>query len=556
MKTRILLTICLLMLFIFSISSRNETQNAFDKETITVWNTPETHELINELILEYGKLNPNLEIKNELLNDQGFTENLNEKAGVIFYSQQSVVAFEDPTLLKMVIGRNVIVPVMNAENPFYPIIEQNGISVKNLRDIIAADKADWNILKEIDSKELLQVYLLNDESVKLALAEFLDLSPKILANVNSKSAKEVVQCVQKDKYAIGFCQLVNLAESDQQEFVENIKLLPIDKNENGRIDYHEKIYGSMYDFERGVWIGKYPQTLIQNIYSVSSGVNPDEEVSEFLSWIVTDGQQFMEYAGLSKLLYNERNSRLEKLYPQQIVLDNVQPQSTKSRTILFITFGILAIIIIMAIVYLKLNKKAIIPLKKFPKHAKILNENVLSFPNGLYFDKSHTWVFMERDGTVKLGIDDFLQSITGDYTGLILKNPGEKIIKNAPALTLVQNGKKINVKSPISGKIKEFNEDLVTNPSILNNSPYSRGWVYTIESSNWLREISFLKMSESYRSWIKNEISRLKDFISGVNHGNVLTAQVIYQEGGELTVNVLQELGPKVWEDFQNEFLD
>ena len=544
------------MFSIFSISSRNETQNAFDKETITVWNTPETHELINELILEYGKLNPNLEIKNELLNDQGFTENLNEKAGVIFYSQQSVVAFKDPTLLKMVIGRNVIVPVMNAENPFYPIIEQNGISVKNLRDIIAADKADWNILREIDSKELLQVYLLNDESVKLALAEFLDLSPKILTNVNSKSAKEVVQCVQKDKYAIGFCQLVNLAESDQQEFVKNIKLLPIDKNENGRIDYHEKIYGSMYDFERGVWIGKYPQTLIQNIYSVSSGVNPDEEVSEFLSWIVTDGQQFMEYAGLSKLLYNERNSRLEKLYPQHIVLDNVQPQSTKSRTILFIAFGILAIIIIMAIVYRKLNKKAIIPLRKFPKHVKILNENVLSFPNGLYFDKSHTWVFMERDGTVKLGIDDFLQSITGDYTGLILKNPGEKIIKNAPALTLVQNGKKINVKSPISGKIKEFNEDLVTNPSILNNSPYSRGWVYTIESSNWLREISFLKMSESYRSWIKNEISRLKDFISGVNHGNVLTAQVIYQEGGELTVNVLQELGPKVWEDFQNEFLD
>jgi len=556
MKTRILLTICLLMFFISNISSQNATQNASNKEIITIWNTPETHELTKLFILEYGKLNPNLEIKNELLDDQGFTENLNEKAGVIFYSQQSVAALKDPTLLKMVIGRNVIVPVMNAENPFYPIIEQNGISVKNLRDIIVADKADWNIPEEIDSKELLQVYLLNDKSVKLALAEFLDLNPEILAKVHSKSAKEVIQLVQKDKYAIGFCQLVNLAESGQQEFEENIKLLPIDKNENGRIDYHEKIYGSMYDFERGVWIGKYPQTLIQNIYSVSSGVNPNEKVSEFLSWIVTDGQQYIEYAGLSKLLYNERNSRLEKLYPQQIVLDNVEPQSAKSKTFLFIVVGILAIIIIMAIVYLKLNKKAIISLRKYPKQSKILNENILSFPNGLYFDKSHTWVFMERDGTVKMGIDDFLQNITGDYTGLILKNPGERIIKNAPALTLVQNGKKINIKAPISGKIKEFNEDLVTDPSVLNNSPYSRGWIYTIESSNWLREISFLKMSESYRRWIKNEISRLKDFISSVNPGNVLTAQVIYQEGGELTVNVLQELGPKVWEDFQNEFLD
>jgi len=556
MKTRILLTICLLMFFVSNIGSQNETQNASNNETITVWSTQETHELISVLILEYGKLHPNLEIKNELLDVRGFTENLNEKAGMVFCSNESVVTFNDPTLLKIVVGRNVIVPVINAENPFYSIFEQNGISVKSLRDIVATDKADWSIFKEIDSKELLQVYLLNDESAKLALAQFLDLSQEKVAKVHTKSAKEIIRLVQKDKYAIGFCQLVNLAESGRQEFVENIKLLPIDKNENGRIDYHEEIYGSLYDFERGVWIGKYPQTLVQNIYSVSSSVNPNEKAFEFLSWVVTDGQQFMEHIGLSELMYTERNSQLEKLHPQQIVLDYVQPQSSKSKSLLFNVLGMLIIIILVATAYLKLNKKPIVPLRKSPKQSNILNEKLLSFPNGLYFDKSHTWVFMERDGTVKMGIDDFLQKSTGDYTGLILKNPGERIMKNTPALTLVQNGKKINIKAPISGKIKEFNEDLVTNPSLLNNSPYSRGWVYTIESSNWLREISFLKMSESYRKWIKNEISHLKDFISRVNSGNVQPAQIVYQEGGELTVNVLQELGPKVWEDFQNEFLD
>ena len=556
MKTRILLTICLLMFFIFNISSRKVTQNASKKETITVWNTPDTHELTNLLILEYGKLNPDLEIKNELLDVRGFTENLNETAGLVFYSQESVVAFKDSTLLKMVIGRNVIVPVMNAENPFYSIIEQNGVTVNNLRDIIAADKPDWGVFMENDSKELLQVYLMNDESTKLALAQFLDLNPQIVAKVNAKSAKEIIRLVQEDKYAIGFCQLLNLSESGQQEFKENIKLLPIDKNENGRIDFHEKIYGSMYDFKRGVWIGKYPQPLVQNIYSVSSSVNPNEKVAEFLSWVVTNGQQFVESAGLSELLYNERNSRLEKLYPQQIVLDNAPPQSSKYKTFLFIVLGILGAIIILAIIYHKTEKKTSGALRKYPRHIKILNGNVLSFPDGLYFDKSHTWVFMERDGTVKIGIDDFLQNVTGDYTGLVMKNPGERIIKNSPALTLVQNGKKINLKAPISGRIKEYNEDLVTSPSLLNNSPYTRGWVYSIESSNWLREISFLKMSETYRRWIKNEISRLKDFVTRINPVNNQATQLVYQEGGELRVNVLHELGPKVWEDFQNEFLD
>ena len=56
----------------------------------------------------------------------------------------------------------------------------------------------------------------------------------------------------------------------------------------------------------------------------------------------------------------------------------------------------------------------------------VLDENSLIVPEGLYFDKTHTWAFMEQNGIVKVGIDDFLQHITGTITRIKMKNQGEK----------------------------------------------------------------------------------------------------------------------------------
>ncbi len=186
------------------------------------------------------------------------------------------------------------------------------------------------------------------------------------------------------------------------------------------------------------------------------------------------------------------------------------------------------------------------------------NENSVKIPRGLYFDKSHTWSFMEKDGLVKIGIDDFLQHATGPLTRTIIKNPGDKIKKGEQIITLVQEGKQLNVYAPISGTIKDTNEILITEPSMINTSPYDEGWVYVIEPSNWVREVEFLKMAGSYRQWILNEFLHLKDFIANALKSNSLAnnAQLVLQEGGELQDNLLQNLGPQVWEDFQKHFID
>jgi glycine cleavage system H lipoate-binding protein len=187
----------------------------------------------------------------------------------------------------------------------------------------------------------------------------------------------------------------------------------------------------------------------------------------------------------------------------------------------------------------------------------VFDENTVKAPGGLYYDMTHTWAFMEKNGTVKIGIDDFLQHITGPLTGIKMKNIGETIKKGDNILSIIQNGKQINIYAPISGKIIEQNVALNSSPSIINSSPYSDGWVYLLKPSKWMRETQFLILKDKYTEWLKSEFSRLKDFLAVfVKPKELGHAQNVYQDGGELKYGILADLGPEIWEDFQRNFID
>jgi glycine cleavage system H lipoate-binding protein len=221
-----------------------------------------------------------------------------------------------------------------------------------------------------------------------------------------------------------------------------------------------------------------------------------------------------------------------------------------------ITTVILVGLILDGIARYKRRKKAAVQIDSNVFHS-VFNENSLVVPAGLYFDKTHTWAFMEQNGSVKVGIDDFLQHITGNITRIKMKNKGEKVKKGEQILSIIQNGKQLNLYSPVSGIIIEHNKKLETNSSVLNSSPYNDGWVYKIEPTNWLRENQLLFMADKHRQFIKNEFTRLKEFLTvTLKSDTEKYPWLVLQDGGELRDGVLSDLGPEVWEDFQTNYID
>ena len=560
MKKAICLLISLLLINYCCLSGKDSVteNNPSPGDSIKVLSTPDLYNLSIKWADEYNRLYPEMKIRVINVSDIQMADKLISDGDIGFVSNEYYSAFNTGSLWKVVVGRDVIVPVINSKNPFLDEIYQHGISPEAfVRFLNNPNSRTWGNLMNNEQKSKVNYYWINDQSITSGLKDFLKTDHIKTEGIQVENGEEMISAIQKDPYAIGFSKMVNILDFQNQSIVENIRLLPIDRNGNGLIEYNEKIYDDLNVFSRGVWIGKYPKALFGNIYSVSSKQPENKTEVAFLKWILTDGQQFLYSNGYSDLLISERQSTVDKLYNAKTYPGATTNDKSYLKTILLIIAAlILSGLTMDALVRYKRRKNSAV---KIAGHVSlpVLDENSIIIPAGIYFDKTHTWAFMEQNGIVKVGIDDFLQHITGTLTRIKMKNEGESIKKGEQILSIIQNGKQLNLYAPVSGIIKEQNKALDKNTSIINSSPYSDGWIYKIEPANWLRENQLLFMADKHKQHIKNEFSRLKDFLAvSLNANSEKYAQIILQDGGELREGTLSNLGPEVWEDFQTNFIE
>jgi len=527
--------------------------NTLAVNTLNILSSPDLNNLTTNWAAEFGKKKPNLKITiKDLSENQAIDAN-----SLSFISDQNQELINDEAKWKMVVGRDAVVPIINAKNPLLNEIYRQGISTEKLAELLTNPEIqNWKLLVSNDQNSPIHLYIIDNKAVVSSLSNFTKMNSVTTCATIVATVEELLSTIQKDNYAIGFCKLTDVRDANTKNFLANIKLLPIDKNKNGRLDSFENIYTNMDAFTRGVWIGKHPKALCGNIYAIAESKPTDKNALDFLSWINTDGQKNLNINGYSALASIEKQANLEMLVNPEILVDQAEkPVVSGAWLVAIIVLVFSAFILTGAIMFVK-NKKAN-EISEGIEITPAFDENSILAPKGLYFDKSHTWAFMVQDGNVKIGLDDFIQHVTGSITRIKMKEPGEKVRKGEKILTIIQNGKQLNISSPISGIIREQNQALAANSSILNSAPYSEGWVYLIEPKNWLREAQFLFMVEKYKEWLQDEFIRLKDFLSASMRSNTnVYAHVILQDGGELTDNVLADLGPEVWEDFQTKFID
>jgi len=233
-----------------------------------------------------------------------------------------------------------------------------------------------------------------------------------------------------------------------------------------------------------------------------------------------------------------------------------------SRVDLFDTKGIEYLFVIgyllILIIFWRVSSKQIKIVAKIQKVLGTLSANILRIPQGLFYNKSHTWAHLEASGAARVGLDDFLQHLTGEVKFTNLKSPEEMIKKGDLLAEIDQNGKHLRVFSPISGTILNTNSLLFDNPGVFNEDPYEKGWICEIKPSNWIAETKAYYLAEEATNWSSNELERFKEFLAGgpMRKFSSEPSMVILQDGGELRDNLLSELPGEVWNDFQDEFLN
>jgi glycine cleavage system H protein len=232
-----------------------------------------------------------------------------------------------------------------------------------------------------------------------------------------------------------------------------------------------------------------------------------------------------------------------------------------SYTDIFATKGVEYLIIIAFLALLIpfsviLNKK-MKAIRKIQNAMGILSAGILRIPQGLFYSRNHTWMFMEKSGAAKIGLDDLLLHVTGEVKISNLRNPGEMISKGEVLTEIDQNGKLLRIFSPVSGKIVETNSLVSESPGTLNDDPYGKGWIYKIKPTDWISEAKSCYFAEEATNWSARELERFKDFLAVTMKTHTPgTSTVILQDGGELCDHSLSALPDVIWQDFQKEFLN
>ncbi len=546
-----------IVLCVFCYTTKCETRPvtgmAQETKTLDIQYSPELYPLINNWVNEYQAVKPSAGINAIELPDLFYPED-----NVLrFISGEAAEANMQTSDWRVVVGHDAIVPIINMENPLLKEIDAQGITAEKLALLFNnSDELNWATLLDDVERQPLHFYMLDDESVKNGVANYINSESDLIQGKQVSNSEELISAIRKDEYAIGFCRLKDIRKGNSNEWVENIKLAPLDKNGNRRIDNFENIYHTPNAFARGVWIGKYPSSLCGNIYAVSKQKPTDNRAIQFLTWILSDGGQFLNAYGYSDLASAEKEEYIALVMPDESALMQAESESAPTNWV-FIFLGVIAAGVIVVYLLGKLTVARSTSPSSVIRISKGLNESTIKAPKGLYFDKTHTWSFIEKDGLVRVGLDDFMQHITGDITRVMLKKPGEVVRKGEEILKISRLGKQLIINSPITGTIQQYNSQLLSDSALINASPYTDGWVYLIEPLNWLREIQSMLMADAYKEWVKTEFMRLKVFLSyAVRQNTSAYEHIILQDGGELHDHVLADLEPEVWEEFQTKFID
>lgn len=116
------------------------------------------------------------------------------------------------------------------------------------------------------------------------------------------------------------------------------------------------------------------------------------------------------------------------------------------------------------------------------------------------YTESHEWIAIQNQ-VGKVGITSYAQEELGDVVYIELPKVGQKVEAGQEVAVLESTKAAADIYSPISGTITAINQKLTNDPSLLNRSPESEGWLFEIAPSD-ASELDSLLTREQYLQMI------------------------------------------------------
>ncbi len=212
------------------------------------------------------------------------------------------------------VTKDAVVPTINAENPVLNDILSKGINRETFVGIyINGTVKTWGeVVGRPEIKDEIHVYTRSDAAgAPETWANYLGKRQESLLGIGVYGDPGLLEAVRRDPLGIGFSNYNFAFDMKTGLPVEGIKVIPFDVNENGIVDPDEDL-STKEKTVAAIKKGVFPHPPARVEYFVTKG-KPTGITSEFIRWVLTDGQKFVDEVGYVELPKETIEGELKKL---------------------------------------------------------------------------------------------------------------------------------------------------------------------------------------------------------------------------------------------------
>ena len=214
------------------------------------------------------------------------------------------------------VTKDAVVAVISEANPALQDILSKGLKKDAGNNIwISGKNTTWAQAFGVKSTSPIHIYTRSDACGAAEMwAKYFGKKQEDLLGVGVFGDPGLAQAVKRDPLGIGFNNIGYAYDAKTKLQVKGLRVVPIDLNNNGRIDVEENFYSSMNDLIAAIASGKYPSPPARELYFVCKG-NPksNKVLHEFIKWVLTEGQKYVHEAGYIALPKDKITGELKKL---------------------------------------------------------------------------------------------------------------------------------------------------------------------------------------------------------------------------------------------------
>jgi phosphate transport system substrate-binding protein len=257
--------------------------------------------LILKLADEFHEANPGVQFDISAVGAaKSVSDTLNGLVDLGGISREVYPLEKDKGLWSVTVARDAVLAIASEDNPCLGPLLQRGISEAALARIwIGGEIRTWGeLIGESSYPQTIHVYTRADSCGAGEIwAQFLGGQQEDLKGIGVHGESWMAGAIRRDPLGIGYTNLNFAYDARTLAPVPGIRVVPIDLDGNGRIDFDEDFYSSRTRVLEAIASDNYPSPPSRSLSLISRGIPRQRCVREFIVWTLTDGQAYIPASG-------------------------------------------------------------------------------------------------------------------------------------------------------------------------------------------------------------------------------------------------------------------